>query len=67
MIEVCAAFLVAPAMAGMQVFIGGTRLAFSLPIYAMLGLAGVLAVFSLRRAKPSPGRICLWSSAIYFG
>lgn len=67
MIEVCAAFLVAAAMAGMQVFIGGTRLAFSLPIYGMLGLAGVLAVFSLRRAKPSPGRICLWSSAIFFG
>jgi len=62
-----AALLVTAAMAGMQVFIGGTRLAFSLPIYALLGLGGLLAVFSLCRTKPSVGRICLWSSMLFFG
>ena len=65
--ELLTAFLVTAAMAGMQVFIGGTRLAFSLPTYALLGLGGLLAIFSWRRAKPSPGRICLWSSALFFG
>ncbi|MBA3544376.1 MAG: O-antigen ligase family protein, partial [Chthoniobacterales bacterium] len=67
MVEIGAAILVTAAMVGMQVFIGGTRPAFSLPIYALLGLAGLLAVFSLRRAKPSPGRLCLWSAAVFFG
>ena len=63
--EMVAAFLMISGMVAMQVFIGGTRLAFSLPIYAMLGLAGLVACFSLRQAKPS--RICLWSSAVFFG
>ena len=62
-----AAVLVTVAMVGMQVFIGGTRLAFSLPLYALLGLGGLFCAFSLRRAKPSAGRICLWSSALFFG
>ena len=66
-VEICAAVLVAAAMVSMQVFIGGTRPAFSLPIYALLGLAGLLAIFSLRRAKPLPGRLCLWSAAFFFG
>ena len=54
-------------MIGMQVFIGGTRMVFSLPFYALLGLGGLLAVFSLRKANSSPGRVCLWSSALFFG
>ena len=58
-------YLSSAAMAAMQVFIGGTRLAFSLPIYALLGLGGLLAIFSLRQVKPSPDRICLWSSALF--
>ena len=65
--EVSAALLVTVAMAGMQVFIGGTRLAFGLPIYALLGLGGLLAVFAWRTAKSSPARICLWSAALFFG
>jgi O-antigen ligase len=61
------ASLVAIALAGMQVFIGGTRLAYALPVYALLGLGGLFAVFSMRRAKPSPGRACLLSSVLFFG
>lgn len=60
--ELFAAILVAIALAGLQVFIGGTRLIFSLPIYGLLGLAGVLEIFSLRRAR-SPLR----TSALFFG
>ena len=44
--ELVAATLMIAAMVAMQVFIGGTRLAFSLPIYALLGLAGLVAFFS---------------------
>ncbi len=65
--EIVSAVIVLLALAGIQVLIGGTRLAYSLPIYAALGLAGVLAVFSLRRLKPAPQRICLWASAVFFG
>jgi O-antigen ligase len=65
--EILAAVLVAVALAGIEVLIGGTRLVFSLPIYALLGLAGLLAVFSLRGLKPAPGWICLWASALFFG
>ncbi len=65
--EILAAVIVALALAGIQVLIGGTRLAYSLPIYAALGAAGLLAVFSLWRLKPAPERLCLWASAIFFG
>jgi O-antigen ligase len=65
--EMLAAFLIALAMAGMQVFIGGTRLAYDLPLYALLGLGGLCTVFSLRETKPSAGRICLFSAALFFG
>lgn len=64
--EILAAVIVALALAGIQVLIGGTRLAYSLPIYAALGAAGLLAVFSLRRLKPAPERLCLWAAAIFF-
>ena len=62
-----AAFLIAVALAAMQVFIGGTRAVFSLPIYGLLGVAGLFTVFSLRRGRPKPDRICLWSAALFFG
>ncbi|CAN5523297.1 hypothetical protein BH18VER2_BH18VER2_03370 [soil metagenome] len=62
-----AACLVVLALAGLQVLIGGTRLVYSLPMYALLGVAGLLALFSLRRSKPAPERICLWASAVFFG
>ena len=64
--EILAAVIVALALAGIQVLIGGTRLAYSLPIYAALGAAGLLAVFSLRRLKPAPERLCLCAAAIFF-
>jgi len=62
-----AAFLIALAMVGMQVFIGGTRLAYGLPFYALLGLGGLCTVFFLRQTRPSIGRMCLFSVALFFG
>ena len=51
----------------MQVLIGGTRLIFSLPAYALLAAAGLVTVFSLRTPKPQPDLVCLLSSGIFFG
>ena len=62
-----AAFLIALAMVGMQVFIGGTRLAYGLPLYALLGLGGLCTFFSPRQTRPSTGRMCLFSVALFFG
>jgi hypothetical protein len=65
--EIIAAVLLAVAIAGLQVFIGGTRLAYALPVYALLGFAGLLAVLSLRTWRPAPDRLCLCSAALFFG
>jgi len=65
--EVIAALLIALAMAGMQVFIGGTRLAYGLPLSVLLGLGGLCTVFCLRQSKPAAGRMCLFSAALFFG
>ncbi|MEO7723747.1 MAG: O-antigen ligase family protein [Chthoniobacterales bacterium] len=64
--EILVGVFLALALAGIQVLIGGTRLVYSLPVYALLGLAGILAVFS-RRSKPAPERICLCATAVFFG
>ncbi|CAN5209815.1 hypothetical protein BH20VER2_BH20VER2_09590 [soil metagenome] len=49
-----------------QVMIGGTRMAFSLPTCGVLGLAGVLALFSLRAQKPPASHVCLAVTAVFF-
>jgi O-antigen ligase len=67
LIEICGVLLLGLGLATAQVLIGGTRLLFSLPAYGLVGLAGVLAIFALRRAKPHPHAICLLSSALFFG
>ena len=65
--ETISAFLLAAAFATSQILIGGTRLLFSLPAYGLLALIGLLALFSLRRAKPEPNQLCLVSAALFFG
>jgi O-antigen ligase len=64
--EFLAAVLLAAALAGMQVLIGGTRLVFSLPVYGLLALVGFLGFFA-PRSKPPANRVCFWSVAIFFG
>ena len=65
--ETLAVVLLGAALGLIQVLIGGTRLIFSMPAYAIVALVGLLTVFSLRKRKPSPGKVCLLSSAIFFG
>ena len=40
---------------------------FCLPSFALLAIAAILTLPSLRRIKPEPDRLCLWSSAAFFG
>jgi O-antigen ligase len=65
--ETLAACFVAAALALIQTLIGGTRLLFCLPSFALLAIAAILTLPSLRRIKPEPDRLCLWSSAAFFG
>ncbi len=55
------------ALGLIQVLIGGTRLIFSMPAYAIIALVGLLTLFSLRNPKPRPAQLCLVSSAVFFG
>ncbi len=54
------------AFVAIEVLIGGTRMAFSLPAYALVGVVGVLAIFSVRRMGPAPGTWCLSIATIFF-
>lgn len=65
--EILCALFLAAALATSQVLIGGTRLLFSLPAYGLLGVVGLLAIFSMRHPKPDPHRLCLWTTAVFFG
>jgi O-antigen ligase len=62
-----ALLLFAAAFAFIQIIIGGTRMVFSLPAYAVLGIVGLLAIGLTRRRKPSPHQWCLAISAIFLG
>ena len=61
------AFLLAAALVVIQILIGGTRLIYSFPSYAILALVAVLTLFLLRQSRPRPAQLCLFSSAIFFG
>ena len=65
-IAICGIFLAA-SFAVIQMLIGGTRLLFSLPAYALLGAMAILALLSLGRPRPQPNQVCLLSSAVFFG
>ena len=62
-----AACLLAVAFLNIQVLVGGTRLLFSLPAYALLAVGGLLLFLALRRAKPQPDQLCLISAVLFFG
>ena len=64
--EILSATLLIAAFLLIQVLIGGTRLVFSMPAYVLLALMGLLALFSLRRIKPNPDKLCLATAAIFF-
>lgn len=59
--------LFAAAFAVIQMLIGGTRLLFSLPAYGILGAMSIIALLAIRRPKPLPNQVCLFSTALFFG
>lgn len=65
-VEWIAAILLALSLAGLQTLIGGTRLVFSLPIYGLLAVVGLLSLL-VNRPKPAAERVCLLSSGVFFG
>ncbi len=51
-----------------QILIGGTRMAFSLPAYALVGLAGVGAILALRRGGgATPSQLCFGGTVLFMG
>lgn len=66
-VEILSVVLVAIALGSIQVLIGGTRLLFALPSYALLAAVGVLTLLWFRQEKPQPAWTCLLSSIIFFG
>ena len=59
--------LFAAALVLIQILIGGTRLIYSFPSYAILSLVALLTLFLLRQPRPRPTQLCLITSAIFFG
>src|SRR5438270_4338181 len=66
-VEVLAVALLAAALVLIQILIGGTRLIFSFPSYAILALVALLTLFLFRQPRPRPAQLCLISSAVFFG
>ena len=65
--EAFSGLLLGGALAISQVLIGGVGLLFALPAYALLGLIGLLSLFSLRQSKPAPDTFCLVGLSLFFG
>jgi O-antigen ligase len=66
-VEILAVALLGGALALIQILIGGRRLIFSLPAYAILAIVALLTLLIFRQPKPRPAQLCLISSAIFFG
>ncbi|MEP6602339.1 MAG: O-antigen ligase [Spartobacteria bacterium] len=65
--QILCAALVVMALWSIQALIGGTRLLFALPAYALLAIGGIISLLAWRAARPAPSRACFWSAAIFFG
>jgi O-antigen ligase len=59
--------LLALTWVGIECFIGGTRLVFSLPAYGVLSLAAILTLGSIWRKRTPPNALCLVSTLILGG
>jgi O-antigen ligase len=66
-VEIVAVALLGAALALIQILIGGRRLIYSLPAYAILAIVGLLTLLIFRQQRPRPAQLCLISSAIFFG
>ncbi len=59
--------LLTAALVLIQCLIGGTRLAYSFPAYALVGLAAGLSLFSFRKPTVKPAPLCLYSTLLLAG
>lgn len=66
-VEIIAVALLGATLALIQILIGGTRLIYSIPAYAILAIVGLLTLLIFRQPKPRPAQLCLISSVIFFG
>jgi O-antigen ligase len=64
--EICTGCLLGVALITIQVFVGGTRLLFSLPAYGLVAAGSLLLLLALHRVKPEPNQVCLTTAAIFF-
>ena len=55
------------AMVLIQCLMGGTRLAYGLPAYALVGLAAALSLLSFRKPSVKPSALCLGSTLLLAG
>jgi O-antigen ligase len=55
------------ALGVIQWMIGGARLAYGLPAYALVALAAVLSLRALRRPSASPSAVCIVSTLLFGG
>jgi len=65
-VNVLIAALISAALLVIQLCISGTRMVWSLPAYAIIAVAGLLAVFSKRESISSAARWCLIVSGVFF-
>ena len=65
--DIFCALLLAASFALIETLIGGTRLVFSLPAYALLAAMGITSLLSIRRYKAQANRLCLITSLALFG
>jgi O-antigen ligase len=66
-VDIVSAVLLAAAFAVIQTLIGGTRLLFSFPAYALLAVMALVTLFSLRRHRAEPNELCLLGAVVFFG
>ncbi len=50
----------------MECLVGGTWLVFSLPSYAIVAVAALLTLFSIRQPVAKPNFVCLGTTAVFF-
>ncbi len=55
------------AVASIHLLIGGTRLVFALPCFALLAIAGVLSLAVRARGTPPPNWLPVWAGFAFFG
>jgi len=66
-VEIFVAALVVAAFLSAQALIGGARLVFAMPAFALLTIAGVISALLLGSTKPAPDRVCFWTATFFFG